>query len=112
MSGDSEIDLKGLRDLLGLPEPEVSEPTPFAQNVAAVLAKALAAMRAEGMIEVEDANVEGLASEITDAALESSSLKRLPLRIVKTLIHSDLVEEVYGTDEEISAALRPFLDGM
>ncbi len=73
------------------------------------MTKALASLRAEGMIEVEDANVEGLATEIIDAALESSSLKRLPLRIVKALIHSDLVEEVYGTDDEISTALHPFL---
>jgi len=112
MSRDSEIDLKGLRDMLGLPEPEKSEPTAFAQNVAATLTQALAKLRADGMIEVEDANVDGLAAEVIDAALESSSVKRLPLRLVKTLIHSDLVEEVYGTDEEISSALRPFLDGL
>lgn len=110
MSGDSEIDLKELRRRLGLAEPEKSEPTPFAQRVAATLTEALASLRADGMIEIEDANVEGLATEVIDGALESSSVERLPLRIVKTLIHSDLVEEVYGTDEEISSALRPFLD--
>jgi hypothetical protein len=110
MSGDSKIDLKGIRDMLGLAEPEKSEPTAFARNVAATLGKALASLREAGMIEVEDANIEGLATEVTDVALESSSIKGLPLRIVKTLVHSDLVEEVYGTDEEISSALRPFLD--
>ena len=110
MSGDSEFDLKRLKDLLRAPEQDASEPTPFAQSVAAALTKALASMRAQGMIEVEDANVEGLTIEVVDAALESTSPKRIPLRIVKTLIYSDLVEEVYGTDEEISAALRPFLD--
>jgi len=78
--------------------------------VASVLKKAIASMRAGGTIEVEGANVDALAREVTDAALESATLKRLPPRIVKTLIHSDLVEEVYGTDEEIAAALRPFLD--
>jgi hypothetical protein len=112
MSGDKDLDLKRLREILELGEPETSEPTPFAQSVADVLTQALAKLRADGVIEVEDANVEGLAKEIIDAALESSSLKRLPLRIVKALIHSELVEEVYGTDEEISAALRPFLDGI
>lgn len=112
MSKDSDIDLKSLRDIFQLAEPEKSEPTPFAQSVAATLTKALASLRADGVIEVEEANVEALAAEVIDAALESSSLKRLPLRIVKALIHSDLVEEVYGTDTEISAALRPFLDGI
>lgn len=109
MSGDSEFNL---RALLGLPEEKKAEPTPFAQSMAAALTKAVASMRAEEMIEMEDANVEGLVAEVVDAALESSSLKRLILRVVKTLIHSDLVEEVYGTDQEISAALRPFLEGV
>jgi hypothetical protein len=112
MSEDPKLDLKRVRDMLGLPEPEESEPTPFAQNVAATLTTALAQLRADGILEVEDANMDGLAREVIDAALESSSAKRLPLRLVKTLIHSDLVEEVYGTDEEVSSALRPFLDGL
>jgi len=110
MSGDSEAELKLLKDILGAREEEASDPTPFAQNVATVLTKAVVAMRAAGTIEVEDGNVDALAREVIDAALESSTLKRLPPRIVKTLIHSELVEEVYGTDEEIAAALRPFLD--
>jgi len=110
MSGDSDLDLDGLRAALGLGPPEKTEPTPFARTVAATLTEALASLRAAGMIEVEDAHVDALATEVVDAALESHSLKKLPLRIVKTLIHSDHVEEVYGTDEEISAALRPFLD--
>lgn len=112
MSGDSEIDLKQLRDMLGLAEPETSEPTPFAQRIASTLTKALESLRANGMIEVEDASVAALNTEVIDAALESKSVERLPLRLVKTLIHSDHVEEVYGTDEEISSALRPFLDGL
>ena len=112
MSGDSKSDLDSLRGMLGLPQSEASEPTPFAQSVARALKEAVAALRAEGMIEVEDANVEALATQVAEVALESTSLKRLPLRIVKTLIHSDFVEEVYGTDEEISSALRPFLDGI
>jgi hypothetical protein len=112
MSGDSESDLKSLRALIGVAEPEKSEPTPFAQRVAAALTEALATLRADGVIEVEDANVEALANEVIHAALESRSAERLPLRLVKTLIHSDLVEEVYGTDEEVSSALRPFLEGL
>ncbi len=112
MSRESEVDLKRVREMLGLPEPEPSEPTPFAQKVAVTLTQALAKLRADGILEVEDGNAEALATEVIEAALESSSVKRLPLRIVKTLIHSELVEEVYGTDEEVASALRPFLDGL
>lgn len=112
MSGDSKSDLNSLRGMLGLPEAETPPPTPFARSVARALGEAVACLRRDGMIEVEDANVEALANEVSEVALESTSLKRLPLRVVKTLIHSDFVEEVYGTDEEISTALRPFLDGI
>ena len=92
------------------PDPTPPELPPFAQSVAAALAKALAALRSSGMIEVEDANLQGLTTEVVEAVLESSSTKKIPLRITKTLIHSDYVEEIYGTDAEISEALRPFLD--
>lgn len=112
MSGDPKSDLDSLRGMLGLSESDTGEPTPFAQSVTRALQAAVTALRAKGMIEVEDANVEALATQVAEVALESTSLKKLPLRIVKTLIHSDLVEEVYGTDEEISSALRPFLDAI
>jgi hypothetical protein len=110
MGVDSKIDPSTLRNLVGAPEPETAEPTPFAQHVVAVLTKALGSLRADGVIEVDDANCEGLAAEVIGAALEATSSKRLPRRIVQTLIHSDFVEEVYGTDDEISGALRPFLE--
>lgn len=109
MSNDPEFDLA---TLLGLPQKEAPEPTPFAQSMTAALTKAVAAMRAEGMIELEDSNFDALIVEVSDAALESSTLKRLVLRVVKTLIHSELVEEIYGTDAEISASLRRFLDAV
>ena len=111
MSRDTKTELNTIRGIFGLAEPEPeSAPTPFAQNVARVMAEAVAALRADGIIEIEDANVEALTQEIAGVALESSSLKRLPLRLTKTLIHSDFVEEIYGIDSEISTALRPFLD--
>lgn len=111
MRRDSKTELNTLRGIFGLAEPEPEpEPTPFAQALARVMAEAVTTLRADGIIEVEDANVEALTQEIASVALESTSLKRLPLRLTKTLIHSDFVEEVYGTDTEISTALRPFLD--
>ena len=112
MSGDSKSDLNSLRAMLGLPEAQTSEPTAFARSVARALGEAVASLRGDGIIEVEDENVEALANQVAEVALESTSLKRLPMRVVKTLIQSELVEEVYGTDEEISTALRPFLDGI
>ena len=103
-------DLDELRALLGLADRPREEPTEFARSVAAILGEALQSLQASGMVEVEEPNLERLTQEVVDAALESHSLKKLPRRIVKTLIHSELVEEVYGTDEEIGSALQPFLD--
>ena len=108
MSGDSDLD--DIRALLGLEQQPKEEPTEFAQAVAATLGQALESLAASGMVEVDEGKLPALTNEVVEAALESHSLKKLPRRIVKTLIHSELVEEVYGTDEEIGTALQPFLD--
>lgn len=107
MGEDPEFDLKAL---LGLPAEEPAEPTAFEQSIAEALAAALAAMRAEGIVEVEEAHVEALVTELRDAAVEANSLKRLLRRVVNALIHSARVEEVYGTDDELSAFLRRFFE--
>jgi hypothetical protein len=113
MSRDPESELKTLRGMLGLPEPEPeAAPTAFAQDLAQAMGEAVVALRAAGIIEVEDENVEALTQQVAQVALEATSLKRLPVRITKTLINSDLVEEVFGTDAEISTALRPFLEAI
>ncbi len=111
MSRDPKAELKTLRGMLGLAEPEPeSAPTEFAQSLALALTKAIVVLRENGVIEVEDANLEALTNQVVEVALETTSVKRLPIRITKTLINSDFVEEIYGTDAEISTALRPFLD--
>ena len=112
MNRDSDSDLNSLRGMLGIADPDASEPTPFAQSLAQAVKRALVALRDAGTIEVEDANFDALATQVAEIALESQSVKRLPQRIVKTLIHSEFVEEVYGTDEELSSALRSVLDAI
>lgn len=107
MAEDSEFDLNAL---LGLPEEKPAEPTAFEQSVGQALGAAVAAMRAEEIIEIEDANVEALVTELKNAAVESSSLKKLLRRVVNALVHSERVEEVYGTDTELSAFLRRFFE--
>ncbi len=111
MSRDPKPDMSAVRSMLGLPEPEPeAEPTHFSQQLARAVAEAVATLRADGILEVEDANVEALTAQVSEVALESRSFERLPIRITKTLIHNDLVEEIYGTDAEIAAALRPFFE--
>lgn len=110
MSGDSKSDLDDLRGMLGIAATDTPKPTPFAESMALALTQALAFLRDEGMIEVEAENLAALTTQVVEVGLESASMKNLPLRIVKTLMHSDFVEEVYGTDAEISSALRRILE--
>ena len=113
MSRDPKSELSTVRSMLGLPEPEPeADPTHFSKQLAGAVAEAIAKLRADGMLEVEDANVEALTAQVSETALESRTFERLPIRIAKTLIHHDLVEEIYGTDAEITAALRPFFEAI
>ena len=45
------------------------------------MAEAIATLRADGILEVEDANVEALTAQVSETALESRSFERLPIRI-------------------------------
>ncbi|MEM7412375.1 MAG: hypothetical protein AAF430_19255 [Myxococcota bacterium] len=110
MGDDPTIDPKLLRGLVGATEPEAEEPTAFAKHVAEVLTRALGQLRASGVIEVEDANYAGLTEEVIAVALEASTPNKMSRKIVRTLIRSDLVEEVYGSDDEIAGALMPFFE--
>lgn len=111
MGKKRQLDSNGVRALLGLAtEPEAAKPTPFTLTLAAVVMKAVAGLRAQGVMEIEEENLKPLVNEIVNRILEMDSLRRLPECFVNRLIQSDLVEEVYGTDAEISAALRPFLE--
>ena len=111
MNDSKELDIKALLGAVfdGAPPPEPPR-APFAQKLFAALADAVAAMRAEGVLEVEDGNVENLVTEIAEAGLDSNSPKRLMKKVIRTMLESDYVEEIYATDEELSASLRRFLD--
>lgn len=103
MGDEGRFDLDAL---LGIPAREPEAPTAFEESVGVALAAAVATMRRDGMLDVEDADVEALVRELREAAAESSSLKRLLKRVVNVLVHSDRVQEVYGTDEALSAMIR------
>lgn len=91
-------------------EDEPPEPlSPFGQQLMVVVREAVDQMREEEVLEVEEEHVEGLIREVTEAGLESSSPKQLRKKVLKTLIASDRVEEIYGTDEMLNATLGRFL---
>ena len=91
-------------------EPEQLAPSEFGQRLSAVLAEAVEFLCAEGLVEVVESGTPALIAEVTSAGLDTRSPKQLMKRVVHTMIVSDYVEEVYGTDEMLFDALRRFLD--
>jgi hypothetical protein len=117
MTSDRDLDLKALLSAIMNeddvePEPAEEDEPPmsaFGLRLAAAVAAAVDQMRQEGNLEVEDSEVEALVNEVTEAGLDSNSPKQLVKKVLNTLIHSDRVEEIYGTDEMLKATLAGFL---
>jgi len=108
---DRDQDLQSLlQAIVGEDVPEPPAPSPFERQLSARLAGAIAAMRDEGTVEVEEGRIDALVAEVTEAGLDSHSPKHLLKKVIRTMIESDAVEEVYGSDEVIAASLRRFLD--
>ena len=51
----------------------------------------------------------GAVAEVAEAGLDTKSAKQLVNRVIKTLLDSDHVEEIYGTDDELRRAFRQLL---
>ena len=68
-------------------------------------------MRTQGIIEVEDDSMPALIAEATEAGLDTKSPKQLVKRVIRVLLESENVEEVYGTDEAISSSIKDLLGG-
>ena len=108
MSKEKEL-LETLLGAMGEDDPPELD-TPFGQQLGAAIASAVAYMRAEGIVEMEDDQVDDLVAELTTVGLEAQSPKQMMKRLSRTLVHSDHVEEVFGSDDAISSAVKRFLD--
>jgi hypothetical protein len=117
MTSDRDLDLKALLSAI-MSEDEIdpveeAEPeapmSAFGLRLAAAVRAAVEQMRREGNLEVEDAEVDALIDEVTEAGLDSNSPKQLTKKVLHTLLNSDRVEEIYGTDEMLKATLAIFL---
>ena len=86
------------------------EPSAFGQGLGEVLKAAVESMRADGTVEVDDSKFDELVAEVIEAGLDSRSPKHMAKRVIRTLLQSDHVEEIYGTDEMLEVGLRRFLE--
>ena len=117
MTSDRDLDLKALmsaimdEDDVPLESEEEEEPpmSAFGLRLAAAVRAAVERMILDGNLEVEEAQVEALITEVAEAGLDSNSPKQLIKKVLNTLLHSDRVEEIYGTDEMLKTTLANFL---
>ena len=71
----------------------------------------LKALIAKELVEVEEDNMELLAAEMAMASLEARDPRHLLKKLRKSLLNSDLVEEVYGDNRVLESAFRRALGG-
>ena len=90
-------------------EPAPAEPTPFERQLAATLTSAVQTMIKDGLIEVDEAHVDALVVEMTESAKDAHSPKHMLKKLVKVLVHSERIDELYGTDEMLMDQLKNFL---
>ncbi len=117
MTSDPDPDLKALLSALMDDEvgdaeaDEEAEPqmSPFGLRLAAAVEGAIEQMRSDGILEVEDAVVDALVIEVTEAGLDSNSPKQLIKKVIRALVASDRVDEIYGTDEMLRNTLARLL---
>lgn len=111
---NEKIDLEALLSAVGAePDPEAeAEPDAgeFGRQLAGALHRAVLHLRSEGLLEVTDEKLDDLLADVTYAGLQARSGKQLMKRVVRTLVDSEDVEEVYGTDDMLFDKLRIFLD--
>lgn len=100
-----------LRALGGEVEPKEPARSPFAIKLAESIDQALRTMCAEGAIEIAEGSLDAVIVEVTESGLDARSPKHLVKRVVRTLMESDHVDEVYGTDDELGAILIRSLGG-
>ncbi len=107
-----EIDLEALLAAVGAESTQEAQPeaSEFGQQLSAALEEAVGHLRTQGLVEVTDENAAAVVSEVTAAGLDARSPKQLMKRVVRTMIDSENVEEVFGTDDMLFDALRSFLD--
>ena len=88
-----------------LPEAEPGR-SPFAIQLAESIDRALRQMRSDGAVEIDDGSLDSVILEVTEAGLDARSPKQLIKRVIRTLIESEHVGEVYGTDDELGDSLK------
>ncbi len=95
---DDPIDVDLLRAaLMGDDAPE----TPANPQMNHEVERALSALVAAELVEIDDDRRPALIAELATVVGEARSPRDYLKRFVRTVVHSDHVEEIYGSDDEL-----------
>ena len=101
--GDDDLsDLGFLRAVLGGDAPAGDPPSP---HIAREVEAALAALVGAGLVEIDDDRRPALVAELATVVGEARSPRDYLKRFVRCVVHSDHVEEIYGSDDELQAVV-------
>ena len=103
------LDAGLLRALLGDDEP-APEPEPVSPQIAQAVNTVLDALLKDEIIELDDDRRPMLVSELGVVVGEARSPKDFVKRFVRTVVHSDHVDEIYGTDDQLADYVRGVME--
>ncbi|MEC7518666.1 MAG: hypothetical protein VYE22_02320 [Myxococcota bacterium] len=82
------------------------ELSPYERYLTTALAAAIDTLAADGHLEVPEEHRAALVTELLAAASNAENSRRMIKKIVRTLVDSERVEEVYASDDDLRDFFR------
>lgn len=82
------------------------ELSPYERHLQSALETALDRLVSRELLEVDEDHRPALLAELLAAAANAETPNRMLKKVVRTLVASDHVEEVYASDDELREILR------
>lgn len=82
------------------------ELSPYERYLTTALAAAIYTLAADGHLEVPEEHRPALVTELLLAAANAENSRRMIKKIVRTLVDSERVEEVYASDDDLRDFFR------
>jgi hypothetical protein len=84
---------------------------PASPQITREVESALAALVSASLIEIDDDRRPALVAELCTVVGEARSPRDYLKRFVRTIVHSDHVEEIYGSDDELREVIAKITSG-
>lgn len=91
-------------------EIETEEVPPYVRFLAAAIERAVADLTKRERIELEEEHRLPLISELIAKAAQAETPKRMLKALVRGLVNSEHVEEIYASDDELKDAMKKHLE--